>query len=301
MELIDIRQLRAFQLLAETGSFTEAARRMYLTQSAISHSIKALEASLDCGLLERGGKKIALTAEGEALRRRADRILGEMGRATAELQALAKWGHGRLRLGATDTMCEYLLPAALREFRTNSPNCDVSVQAADSHELMDLLEAGEIDLALAMASRRGDTGFHFKPLFRDRIVFVVAPDHPWAAGGVAPEEDLQNQRYIIYSRKSTTFRLIERGFGKLGIRPASIMELGNMGAIKEMSKIGLGVGLVSPWLASADVAAGTLIEIEIPGQPVEREWGLFSRKTGTALSEESFAGICKKIAAELCG
>ena len=99
MDLIDARQLRAFQLLAETGSFTEAAKRMYVTQSAVSHSTKTLEQALDCKLLERGGKKVALTTAGEVLLRRADRILNEMEKATNELRALSKWGYGRLRIG----------------------------------------------------------------------------------------------------------------------------------------------------------------------------------------------------------
>ena len=111
MNLIDTRQLRAFQLLAQTSSFTAAAKKMFVTQSAISHSIKALEATLDCSLLDRSGKQIALTAHGETLLRRVDTIFTEMQQATDELEALNRWGHGRLRVGATDTMCQYLLPA----------------------------------------------------------------------------------------------------------------------------------------------------------------------------------------------
>ena len=301
MDLIDARQLRAFQLLAETGSFTEAAKRMYVTQSAVSHSTKALETALDCKLLERGGKKVALTTAGEVLLRRADRILNEMHRATNEIQALSKWGYGRLRVGATNTMCEHLIPKALRGLKDEVPNAVFSVQAADTHELMEWLDMGEIDVAVAMGGQNEDTRFHFRPLFTDQLVFVVAPDHPWAEAGVAPEEELQDQRYIIYSRKSSTFRLIERGFRKLGIRLSSTMELGNMLAIKELAKVGLGVGLVSPWLASAEIQEGSLIKIDIPGEAVEREWGLFSRKAGetAGLTGEAFVGMCRRVVSEL--
>lgn len=302
MDLIDIRQLRAFQLLAETGSFTGAGKKMFLTQSAISHSTKALESSLGCRLIERGGKNITLTPEGEILLRRANRILTEMQKATSDLEALSKWGYSRLRIGATDTMCVYLIPQALREFKEKSPNCDIAIQSADSHDLLEMLEAGEIDIAVGMATSGDSASLKFTPLFTDRIVFVVSPDHPWAASGIAAEEDLHMQRYIIYNRKSRTFRLIKKHFPKLGIGMSSMMELGNMEAIKELSKIGLGVGVVSPWLASSDIAEGTLVQVEIPGDPINREWGLFSHKSGNnaGLPEEMFAGICKKIAAEFC-
>ena len=85
MELIDIRQLRAFQLLARTGSFTAAGKAMYVTQSAVSHSIKALETALGCSLIDRSGKTVALTAPGEALLRRAERILEEIFRDMMEV------------------------------------------------------------------------------------------------------------------------------------------------------------------------------------------------------------------------
>ncbi len=302
MDLIDIRQLRAFQLLAETGSFTAAGKKMFLTQSAISHSTKALEASLGCRLIERGGKNIGLTPEGEILLRRANRILTEMQKATGDLEALSKWGHSRLRIGATDTMCLYLIPQVLREYKEKSPNCDISVQSADSHDLVEMLEAGEIDIAVGMATRGDSVNLNFSPLFTDRIVFVVSPEHPWATAGIAPEEELHLQKYIIYNRKSRTFRLIKKHFPKLGIGISSMMELGNMEAIKELSKIGLGVGVVSPWLALNDIEEGTLVQIEIPGNSINREWGLFTQKSGnnTGLPEEMFTGICKKIAAEFC-
>jgi len=99
MELLDSRQLRAFQELARQGSFTGAARALNLTQSAISHSIKALEGSLGTELFERLGKSVRLTRAGEALLPHADRILSRMERAQEDLALLTRPGHGRLRIG----------------------------------------------------------------------------------------------------------------------------------------------------------------------------------------------------------
>src|ERR1700738_644839 len=96
--VLDSRQLRAFWVLARTGSFTQAARQLHLTQSAISHAMKALEQDVGCRLLDRVGKKATLTQAGEQLLVHAQKILQEMGLAREELKQLGRWGTGRLRL-----------------------------------------------------------------------------------------------------------------------------------------------------------------------------------------------------------
>lgn len=301
MNLIDTRQLRAFQLLARTGSFTAAAKEMFVTQSAVSHSIKALETSLDCTLLDRAGKSVALTAHGETLLRRVDRIFTEMDLATDELKSLNRWGYGRLRVGATDTMCQYLLPGVLREFRESFPNCEISISAADTGDLIGLLDRGEIDLVLGMRPGADEPGIEFRSLFSDDLIFAVAPQHPWATGEVEPDETLATERFIIYARRSPTYHLVTRHFRKIGLVSPQLTELGNMEAIKEFSKIGMGVGVIAPWVIRAELDQGLLVGITPPGEPMTREWGIIVRGRGANLTMigETFAGICKKISRTL--
>src|SRR5437588_8734505 len=102
-EPLDSRQLRAFASLARTGSFTQTARELRLSQSAISHSMKALEQEVRCRLLDRMGKTVVLTQAGEQLLAHAERILAEMAAARERLGELGKWGHGRLRLCTSTT------------------------------------------------------------------------------------------------------------------------------------------------------------------------------------------------------
>ena len=139
--VLDSRQLRALSVLARTGSFTEAARRLHLTQSAISHAMKALEEDVGCRLLDRIGKKATLTQAGEQLLVRAEKILEEMGLAREELKQLGRWGTGRLRLGATTAACQYLLPPVLREFRESFPACTISIEPGDTPEAIEMLRA----------------------------------------------------------------------------------------------------------------------------------------------------------------
>ena len=119
---LDTRQLRAFVTLARTGSFTLTARELHLSQSAVSHSMKALEREVGCRLLDKLGKKAVLTQAGEQLLVRATTIIAEMAAARAELGRLGKWGQSRLRLGASTTACQHILPGVLRKFKDRFPN-----------------------------------------------------------------------------------------------------------------------------------------------------------------------------------
>src|ERR1022692_4904934 len=105
----DSRQLRMFCVLVRTGSFTQAARELHLTQSGVSYSMKALENDTGCRLLDRLGKRVIPTQAGEQLLQYATRILQEMDTARESLTQLGKWGHGRIRLGASTTACQHLI------------------------------------------------------------------------------------------------------------------------------------------------------------------------------------------------
>ena len=301
MTLIDTRQLRAFQLLSQTGSFTATAKQMFVTQSAVSHSIKSLETNLGCSLLDRSGKSVALTAHGETLLRRVETIMSEMNLATEELTALNRWGYGRLRVGATDTMCQYLLPAVLREFRESFPNCEVPIHAADTEDLLALLDHGKVDLVLGMRPASDETGIEFRPLFSDELVFAVSPLHPWATGESEAKDTLASERFIIYARRSPTYQLVARHFRKQGLLTPQLTELGNMEAIKELSKIGMGVGVIAPWVIRNELADGSLVSVTPPGGGMKREWGILLRGRGADLTMigETFTGICKTIARTL--
>jgi DNA-binding transcriptional LysR family regulator len=192
-ELLDSRQLRTFVSLARTGSFTATAKEVFITQSAVSHSMRALESELGCRLLNRVGKRTTLTLEGEQLLRYANRIIADMNAARESLDQLGKWGETRLRVGATLSACQYLLPGVLREFKKTHPKCRITLEPGDTPALIEAVRDQRLDLALALAPQR-EPALDFQRLFTDELMFIVAPQHPWVeAGGVArPEISRQN-------------------------------------------------------------------------------------------------------------
>lgn len=288
----DLRQIRAFVAVAEEGSFTLAARRIFVTQSAVSHALRTLEEQLNCQLLDRSGKRVTVTSEGEMLLRRCRRILAEIDQAGRDVDSLRRWGQTRIRIGATHSLCNFLLPAVLREFRDCFPRCEPVIEAGDSTHLTDRLSEGELDVVLGLKARgRTEEGHRF--MFQDRMAFVVSACHPWASDPTLVQTTIAEQQYIIYAKGTETNRLIKSWLDQEVGRFRQPVVLGDMQAIREMAKLGIGVGIVAPWVAAREIEEGSLYEIPIPGEGIEREWGAFySPKKEPSLVEEAFIGLC---------
>jgi DNA-binding transcriptional LysR family regulator len=289
----DLRQLRAFVAVAEEGSFTLAARRIFVTQSAVSHSLRTLEEQLSCKLLDRSAKRVVVTAEGELLLKRCRRLLHELDQVGRDLDGLRRWGQTRIRIGAPHTLCHFLIPSVLREFRDCFPRCEPLIEAGDTSVLLEQLAGSNLDLVVGLKPRgRSDEGY--RPMFRDRLAFVVSPFHPWAVDASSMEATMQEHQFIIYAKATETHRLIEEWLDYGGAHGKKTLVLGDMQAIKEMAKLGIGVGIVAPWVAAREIEEGSLQVVDMPGPPIEREWGVFhSQKRPPSLVEEAFIGMCE--------
>ena len=294
---LDARQLHAFAALARRGSFTLAAKDLFLTQSAVSHAIKALENDLGCRLLDRVGRRAMLTQAGEQFLRHTEKILREMEAARAGLETLTKWGHGRLRVGASTTACQHILPTVLREFRQSYPKCVIRIEPGDHGQQLDLLRGGHIDLALVIEPPPPALAeFTFVPLFEDELRFLVAPLHPWALAGRAPRGSIEGETLVLYNKSSHTFRLVSEYFREEKIALSNFIELGSMEAIKELVKIGLGAGVIAPWIARAELENGSLVSLPLGSRKLRRRWGVAHLKgRRLALGEETFVGLCLSV------
>ncbi|HEY8994237.1 MAG TPA: LysR family transcriptional regulator [Lacunisphaera sp.] len=299
--IFDTRQLIAFASLARLGSFTRAAQELYLTQSAISHAIKALEEQAGCRLFERAGRRVALTQSGEQFLRHVEKILAEMKSARRGLDELSRWGHGRLRLGASTTACQYILPTVLREFKQSFPKCVISIDPGDHARQLELLLNNQIDLAL-MLEPEGQKELAFVPLFSDEMRFLVAPGHAWARAGRVQRDTIAEETLIVYNHTSYTFRMLKDYFRTEDMPLTNILELGSMEAIKELVKIGLGVGVLAPWVAVNELASGALVSLPLGKRKLKRQWGVgHIRGRRLSLGEETFVGLCQSVTQELAG
>lgn len=296
--LLDSRQLRAFTVLAREGSFTQAGRALHLTQSAISHAIRALEADLGCQLFHRAGKRVLMTHHGRELLGHAEAIQLQMAQARASLGALDRNPRGHLRIGCTPAASQYILPTVLREFKDSFPLYTIAVVPGETPETIERLETGSLDLGLCLKPRDASK-LDCHSLFEDELVFLTSPMHPWRKEAPKPK-DFAEETYIISSRNSSTFEYILEYFHKAGARPRSFIELGNTEAIKELVKLGLGVAMVAPWTARAEIQAGSLCALPLPRGRVKRQWVVAHLKEKpVTLAERTFTVLCGEVGAGL--
>jgi DNA-binding transcriptional LysR family regulator len=298
---LDSRQLRAFVTVVRTGSFTAAARELFLSQSAISHSLRALEEDVGCRLLNRVNKKTILTPAGEHLLHHAERILGQMTVARDELARLNEWGRSKIRLGASTTACQYILPKVFTAFKESFPKCHITIEPGDTPELIDLLHNRQIDIAIALEPKHLEQ-LEYSGLFSDELNFVVSPDHPWAKRGHCTRAEIPTQNYIFYSKNSFTFRMVEKYFTEDDMVLNSVMELGSMEAIKEMVKLGMGVSVLASWLVRRDLAEGSLVALPLGRRKLKRNWGVLTWRSRTlSHPEQAFVDLCRKTTANFGG
>src|SRR5262249_54068132 len=140
------------------------------------------------------------------------------------------------------------------------------------------------------------TEFTFVPLFQDELRFVVAPLHPWAKAGRVSREAIEAETLVLYNKTSQTFRLVSEYFREEKIVLSNFIELGSMEAIKELVKIGIGAGVLAPWIARAELESGSLVSLSLGPRKLRRRWGVAHLKgRRLALAEETFVGLCLSV------
>ena len=300
-ETLDSRQLLAFCTLVQTGSFTETARKLNLTQSAISHSIKNLESDLSCQLVTRSGRKIHITSDGESFYEQAQSILGQMANAREQIRDRINWGRGRLRLGASTTACQYLLPNILREFNECFPDCILNIVPADTPVLLEQLRAQEVDLVIIVEpGSRTEVKMH--PLFTDKLVLVSASTHPFSRLGQIKMEAIADQRLVLYNKGSQTFLEIEHLLRNNKVLLNNYIEMSSMEAIKQLVKTNYGVSFLPDWVVEEEVNKGGLARISTNCKTITRQWSIaHSSEKKLSVMEETFLGICQSVSSNLFG
>ncbi|MFC7549354.1 LysR family transcriptional regulator [Plantactinospora sp. GCM10030261] len=243
---MQLHQLKYFVALAETRHFTHAADLVGITQPSLSKQIHALERDLGAALFERVRGNIALTAAGEVLLPLATRILADVETARHEVNDVVGVRRGRLRLGATPSLCTSLAPPVLRRFRDAHPGVDLRIEEGGSQDLVRDLLRGELDLALVIQSARGaDPGLRTEPLLRESL--VVASLDPLPAAGTTGQvaiTDLREQPLVMfrtgYDLRDATLAACRAA----GFEPRFAVEGGEMDAVLSFVEAGLGVALV---------------------------------------------------------
>lgn len=271
---MEIRQLRAFVAIAETGTFTAGALRVHVTQAAISMQIRQLETEIGAKVFVRAPRHVILTEAGEQLLRRARHILREHDAALDEIAELAGAERGRLRIGSASAMVlTDQLPSILKELRDQHPAAEIAVTSGTSEVLVDQILAGEVDIAFV--SLPVDVrGIKTERLSDDQLVAIASPRHKLAKQRTISAYTLAGERLILGERGGNTRRLIDQFFAQAGVTLHVAMELSRQQAIRRMVEADMGVGIVPLQSVIDEVENGKLVRWWIEGAQINWELGI---------------------------
>jgi DNA-binding transcriptional LysR family regulator len=277
---VEIRQLRAFVAIAESGTFTAGALRVHVTQAAISMQIRQLETEIGAKVFVRAPRHVILTEAGEQLLRRARHILREHDAALDEIAELAGAERGRLRIGSASAMVlTEQLPSMLKELRKQHPAAEIAVTSGTSEVLVDQILAGEVDVAFV--SLPVDVrGIKTERLSQDQLVAIASPRHKLSKQKTISAYTLAGERLILGERGGNTRRLIDQFFAQAGVTLHVAMELSRQQAIKRMVEEDMGVGIVPLQSVKEEVEKGRLIRWWIEGAQINWELGIAQLSNG---------------------
>ena len=291
---MEIRQLKAFLAIAEAKTFTAGARRVNVTQAAISMQIRQLEDELGVPIFTRTPRRVILTEAGERLLDRARAILREHDSAVAEIAELAGAEYGRLRIGSASAMfTTQQLPSIMQKLREKYANAELAVSSGTSHKLVDKIMHGEVDVAF-VSLPVDNSNITTDRLFTDEIVAIAHPSHPLAKEKFISPAALAGERLILGERGGNTRRMIDEFFAAANVRPNIVMELSRQEAINQMVEANLGVGIAGAKAVAREIREGKLVAWLIEGAEIQWELGLARLRGGyySPIAKE-FVKLCK--------
>ncbi|TKA10734.1 LysR family transcriptional regulator [Actinacidiphila oryziradicis] len=248
---MQLQQLVYFLAVADTRHFTRAAERTHVAQPSLSQQIRALERELGAELFSRARGHIALTDAGETLLPLARRIIADTETATQEVQELLQLRRGRVRLGATPSLCTGLLPEVLRDYHRQYPGIQLIIEEGGSRDLVRELATGSLDLALIVLPLQShDPALAATPLLHEDLVAVSAADAPPLAGTAQIQvEDLRDRPLVMFRRGYDLRELTVNACRAAGFEPTFSVEGGEMDAVLGFVEAGLGPAVLPGMVA----------------------------------------------------
>lgn len=268
-----IRALRIFCDLVTTQSFTEAARRNFLTQSALSHYLKSLEQKFGQRLVERGRRQLRLTRAGALLFEAGQEIVRRYEQFERALQEPLTEVAGRLRVGSIYTTGLYELPHYATTFLKRYPKVDLLLTYLKNIEVYDAVLADRIEVGI-VDYPKPHPQLAIIPFKKERIALIVPPQHPWAAKKQIPLAQLHGQPFIVPQAEFPVDEILR----KTNIRVKVMHAFDNIEITKRAVEVGLGLALVPHITVADEVQLGRLKALDLAGGPFERPIGMLTRK-----------------------
>jgi DNA-binding transcriptional LysR family regulator len=287
---MDLHQIEIFCTLIKLRSFSRAAEASYLTQPTVSGHIKNLETELGVRLLDRLGKRVVPTEEGEILYRYGQKLLLLRDHARQEIEAVSGRMSGLLKIGGSTIPGAYILPAFIGAFKKEYPSLSIQLMIDDTAKVAQAVKDGELCIGV-VGARVSDRHLESHAFLTDELVVAVPPGHPWAHKKSIPVEALKSEPFILREEGSGTRRIMEEHLEKAGVSLAdlnTVAVVGSSDAVRQAVKAGLGVSILSIRALQGDIETGRISAVRLKGLQLERNFSII------LLKGKSRSPLCQK-------
>jgi LysR family cyn operon transcriptional activator len=267
---MELFQLRTFQEVASTLNFTRAAERLHLTQSAVSHQIKALEEELGEPLFIRAKRGVKLSQAGAVALEHARRILDESVALKERLSGGEQTPVGHVRAAAATQAFVHLFAPLFESFMRAHPGVEVSFRTTQStDQTIADIQSGAADVGFASLPVYSPA-LAVQELFEDELIVIVGHGHRLAGRPLATFEEIVAERFILFERGNSIRRTTDEFFGRVGGEPRTALESNDTAFVKIMVQRGLGISLLPAWAVRDEVRWGWLAQLRIKGHRLKR-------------------------------
>jgi len=274
-----IQHIRAFLVVAQTGSFSKAAVALNLSPSALTVQIQQLEDWLGVALLERSPRHVALTSAGQSALLPMEKLLLDLDNIVSASRDLASLRRGVVTIAALPSLCAGALPPLLKQFREQFPGVEVRLRDVVAQRIDTLVRDGEVDFGLGVRARMSH-GLEFQTVLEDRLSLFIPADHSLARRRSVKLSELTAEPIILTGRDSSVRELVEQLFADAQLPLSPGLEANYMSTVLALVRQGLGVSLLPE---SADDGRDDLVKVPVDHPGVTRQIGLITR-TGQAMA-----------------
>jgi DNA-binding transcriptional LysR family regulator len=273
---MNVDQIKAFRKVAAVGSFTKAARELFLTQSAVSQQIRALEDKIGGKLFDRSGKTIRLTGEGEVLLAYSRRLFDLHEEIETLFDGLRKLDKGNIAVGATAVIGTYFMPAVISAYHRQYPGIEIDLRMGNSEAIQRMILDREVDLGVAGMIKK-QTTLNSAFIHREELLFVCSPRNPLAARKTVSIAELGRIPFIWREKGTQTLAIVKKWFQEnaAGDFPRQTLSLANMEAAKRIVEEGYGVTIIPISAARREIEAGLLKRLKVADFDLTVDYGLF--------------------------
>ena len=262
--------------MARQRSFSRAATELRITQPAVSAQVRQFEDDLGLVLIDRVGRRVALTDAGRTVAEYAQRVFAISDELVESVESLRDLSAGRLLISASHTVGEYVLLPLLGRYRRAHPGVELKLEIGPARNVIDQVAHNEVDLGFVGEDVR-QRGIVVTPFGNDTLVLVSSPSHP-RAGTAVSNDDLASLEYIMRESGSGVRRATERRLAEIRVTPRIVLELSTNDAVKQAVIANLGVAILSRYAVGIELEAGCLVVLPMSDLDLQRPFNMLTHR-----------------------